>query len=336
MPRLSRRHHYLPQCYLRRFAANDGFLRVFDREQKEFRKQTPQATAFQKDFYTVLRSDGSKSDGIEQMFGGLENVGCGVIKRLDSERDPGWRDEQERVSFAIFVALFYSRTRVFDQEQSAIAEKLYRTRMKAENPTLETTAKRLRDAAEEWGEAMEPEFIEAFHKMIRDDEYDVEVPRQNNIRLMVDAGLHLAGTLLTMDWTFAFAPADLAFITSDAPFAVAPPPGEKDWRAYGVLTPGAAVTLPLSPATCLVIQGLGGRESCARMCKDAVRRINHNVALNSDRFIIARDQPYLDRLVKRTNVGETRWTSRFEFEIEDVDGFLFHAKRTAPPNLRKV
>jgi len=56
---------------------------------------------------------------------------------------------------------------------------------------------------------------------------------------MIDTALHLAETLLTLNWTFAMAPSDLAFITSDAPYVIGPPPGETEWRAYGVLTPGA-------------------------------------------------------------------------------------------------
>jgi hypothetical protein len=265
------------------------------------------------------------------MLSGLEGVASSVIKRLDAGQNAAWKDDQERVSFAMFIAFFYTRTPVFDQEQSAVAEQLYRARWKAENPTLDVTAERLRELDEERGEEVDQEFAEEFHKMIHDDAYDVEIPRQNNIRLMVDAGLHLAGTLLTLNWTFVSAPPDFRFITSDAPFTVMPPPGEKDWRAYGILTPGAASTIPLSPDTCLVIQGVGGYESYGTIKKDAARRINHNVALNSDRFIIGRDQPYLERLVKRTGADRSRWTSRFEFDIREIDGdLILHGKRSVP------
>src|SRR5260370_31640805 len=98
MAKTSKRHHYLPQFYLRRFTADDGFLCLFDREIKEFRKQQPVNTALEKDFYTVTDGDGTKSDRLELMFSGLEGVASNVIERLDS-RSTGWTNEEERVSF---------------------------------------------------------------------------------------------------------------------------------------------------------------------------------------------------------------------------------------------
>jgi len=75
----SRRHHYLPQFYLRRFTDEEGLVSLFDRETKEFRRQPPVNTALRKHFYTVTDADGLKSDGIEQMFSGLDSNARDVI-----------------------------------------------------------------------------------------------------------------------------------------------------------------------------------------------------------------------------------------------------------------
>ena len=139
MAKPSKRHHYLPQFYLKRFTDEEGLLCLFDRESKEFRRQQPVNTALRKHFYTVTDTDGLKSDGIERMFSGLDSVACDVITRLDAHQT-GWAHERERVSFAIFIAFFYARTPAFDQEQTALAEQLYRAWMKANHPTVEVTA----------------------------------------------------------------------------------------------------------------------------------------------------------------------------------------------------
>jgi hypothetical protein len=256
----------------------------------------------------------------------------GVMARLDA-RQTGWRDEQEWESFAIFQALFYCRTHTFHKEQTALAEQLYRSWMKANNPTAEITAQMYEEMAKETGEPVDNEIAAEIFKAVRDDAFDVEVPRQNIIRLMADSALHMAKILMTLKWNFVRAPPDLAFITSGAPFMIAPPPGmENDSRAYGVLTPGAAVTIPLSPTMCVVIQRAGGQDQYGHIRKEVARRINENVAKNSDRFVIAPDQRYLERLVKRTRIDHYRWTSRFEFNHGEIDGdLLFHAKRTRPP-----
>ena len=159
MAKTSKRHHYLPQFYLRRFTGSDGLFWVFDRETKEFRKQQPLNTAHQREFYTITNKQGVKSDDIERMFSGLESVACDVISRLDTREATGWKDEHERVSFAIFIAYFYTRTPIFDQEQSAVGEHLYRARMKADHPTLEVTAQWFRAFGQETGEEVDAETV---------------------------------------------------------------------------------------------------------------------------------------------------------------------------------
>ena len=210
---------------------------------------------------------------------------------------------------------------------------MYRAKMKADHPTPEVTAQWFTESERETGEEVDSETVERFHKMVHDDAYDVEVPRQLNMRLMVDAPLHLAEILLPLDWTFATAPNDLAFITSDAPYVIAPPPGETDWRAYGVLTPGAAGSHPVSPHHLSSDQRrTGSREECYhRIQKDGGHTYQRKRKKNSDRFIIGRDQPYLERLQKRTRVDRQRWTSRFVTDTAEVDGeILCRVKRTQP------
>jgi hypothetical protein len=308
MSKPSKRHHYLPQSYQNGFAGEDGLVSLFDRETKTFRRQQPLNTALETHFYTVTDKEGRKSDGLERVFAGLDGVGSRVISRRDAGQFE-WENAEQRTSFAIFIAFLYCRTPAFDKEQTALAEQMYRAFMKADNATADVTAKLWEERAKQDGEEFDMEAVKAFFEMVQEDNYAV-------------------------DWVFVFAPPGLAFITSDAPFFIAPPPGmENDSRAYGILTPGAAATIPLSSRTCLIMEGQGGTERHGKISKDGARRINENIAKNSDRFIIGRDQIYLERLVKRTRVGQFRWTSRFEFNIGEIDGdLLFHTKRARPPS----
>src|SRR5471030_2191317 len=309
MSKPSKRHHYLPQSYQNGFAGEDGLVSLFDRETKTFRRQQPLNTALETHFYTVTDKEGRKSDGLERVFAGLDGVGSRVISRRDAGQFE-WENAEQRTSFAIFIAFLYCRTPAFDKEQTALAEQMYRAFMKADNATADVTAKLWEERAKQDGEEFDMEAVKAFFEMVQEDNYAVDVPREYILRVMTEAALHLAEVVLTMNWVFVFAPPGLAFITSDAPFFIAPPPGmENDSRAYGILTPGAAATIPLSSRTCLIMEGQGGTERHGKISKDGARRINENIAKNSDRFIIGRDQIYFERLVKRTRVGQFRWTS---------------------------
>jgi len=232
MAKRSKRHHYLPQFYLHGFTAGDGLLCLFDRETKEFRRQPPINTALQRDFYTVTDTQGVKTDRIEQLISGLESGARDVIHRLD-EGMTGWKDREERASFALFLALFRTRTPAFDKEQMAFTEHLYRAMNRANHPSPELTAQGFKEFAEATGEDVSDIDPEQVFRMIRDNAYEVEVPRNYIIRLMMDSTVHMAEVLMTLDWTFVRAPHDLEFITSDAPFMTAPPPGETKCRVGG-------------------------------------------------------------------------------------------------------
>ena len=318
MQRRSRRHHYLPQFYLQRFTSEDGLLCLFDRETKTFRRQQPLNTAIRNEFYTVRDKEGSKSDAIERMLSELESEACMVFTKLDKGQK-AWRDEQERVSFAVFLGYLYTRTPAFDQAQTQFAEHIYRAWMKANHPTVEVTAQWFDKLAQHTEETVSDEVVQEFFKMVREGTYTLDVSRQHNIRLMMDTALHVAEVLLTLNWTFVRAPRDLSFITSDCPFTIAPPPGEEDLRPYGILTPGAVTTVPLGVSSCVMIEGVGATDRYGSLPKSVVRSINHNVALNSNRFVIGRDQSYLERLVKRTRIDQSQGASRFAFAEEEVD-----------------
>jgi hypothetical protein len=325
----AKRHHYLPQFYQQRFAGADGRVCLFDRETKQFRRQHPVNTALENDFYTVTNAEGRKSDSLERALADLENAASGVIDRLDSRMN-GWRDENELFAFTMFIAFFYTRTPIFDKEQRALGEYLFRTTTKANHSSPEVTAEWLKQFEADTGESAEGISPEKYWQMIQGDEYEVDIPREYNIRLMLDATEHVAQLLLTRNWHFVRAPRDFEFITSDGPFVISPPAGyERDWRAYGALTPGAAIQVPLSPSTSLIIQGEGNDILYGRINKDTARKINANVAQNSDRFTIGRNEAYVRKLVQRTRVDQYRWTSRFEFQTGDIDGdVVFHAKRS--------
>ena len=159
MGKLSERSHYLPQFYQKGFAGEDGTVCVFDRETNEFRPQQPVNTAVERGFYTLVDKNSVKSDGIERMFAGLENEVSDVIRRLDNGTSAEWRSEQERVSFAIFIAYFYTRTPAFHREQVIFAEQMYRARMKADHLTKDDTARSLQRFAQATGQEVDAQTI---------------------------------------------------------------------------------------------------------------------------------------------------------------------------------
>src|SRR4029077_5785910 len=58
-PKPPRNHHYVPQLLLRRFAAADGTLWVYDLAKSETYPAQPKSGGFARDIYSRMGSDGS-------------------------------------------------------------------------------------------------------------------------------------------------------------------------------------------------------------------------------------------------------------------------------------
>lgn len=60
----SKRHHYLPECYLKGFC-DDGMIWVYNREINQYKPQTPHDTAVEGQRYAFIDIDGKNNRSIE-------------------------------------------------------------------------------------------------------------------------------------------------------------------------------------------------------------------------------------------------------------------------------
>lgn len=98
-----------------------------------------------------------------------------------------------------------------------------------------------------------------------------------------------------LDWTFLYAPQKSAFITTDNPFILL---AEDDEAVYGLLTRGVKKIFPLSAKVCLVMDGFNNSINIKILNRKAVKLINEELASQSIRFIIARDEALLSHIIK--------------------------------------
>lgn len=315
--KLSRRHHYLPQMYLRGFADEADLVWVFDRQKNSYLHQHVVVTAVKKDFYTIVGSDGQKTDAVETMMANMvEGPMKRIIERLD-KRNLTWEGE-DRAILALFVALLRTRNLAFDKDQNEITEQFLRWWAKARHSSLEAVEESFREYEEKTGENMADVSAHEIFEMIRDDQYELHNPRQNNIKLMMSLSLEVAKTLFRLNWEIFAAPKGMSFVTCDNPFTVVPPPFFDDTLGgYGILTPGASTVVPLSRRTAICFYGEGDRTRGAVVYKDFLRHTNLVVAANSERFVIAREEPLLRSLVRKGKLDQWQSGPRFKMNAPD-------------------
>jgi hypothetical protein len=304
--KLSRRHHYLPRMYLRGFADEAEQVWVFDRKDNKFLHQGVVNTAVKKDFYTIISPDGQKTDAVEQMLANtVEAPMKHIIERLD-RKNLTWEGE-DRAVLALFVALLRTRNPAFDRDQNEFTEEFHRWWAKAKHPSVEATEESLRGYEQETGEDMSDVSAQEIFDMIRDDQYEINNPRQNNIKMMMSLALEIAQAVFSLKWEILAAPKGCSFITCDNPFTVVPPPNfDGSVQGYGILRPGASTIVPLSSKTAICFFGEGQRVRGAVVYKEFLRNTNVIVAANSERFVIARDEPLLRSVVRKGKLEQWR------------------------------
>ncbi len=295
-----KRHHYLPEFYLKKFADMDGMVWVFDREAKEYRKQLVKDTAIQGSYYTFRGSDGKKHIEIEECFSVIEGKTKPILDKLDRREQI---NEEEKEILAIFISFQKTRVPEFEKLINESSEKM----MKKMNQLIFSSEDRVAAMIQHYetgtGEKtkLQPKELIDF---IQKDRYIVKVPREHSLQAMLQQGQAFITYFLQMDWVFVWAPRKSAFITSDNPFSLTSPSNYDPNGFYGVgiTTPGAKKIIPLTMRTCLIMGDRGGKVLGRMADPRTIRTINLNSAVNSDRFLIARAKPLLERLVQITRV----------------------------------
>src|SRR5437899_457179 len=99
-----RRHHYLPQFYLRNFVGEHpkGKLWVYTKDAKSFRAASPRDLAVERDYHTMVRRDGVVDrNTMEDTVASLENIAAPVIQKILRGTALSFEDHQ---IFALFIS----------------------------------------------------------------------------------------------------------------------------------------------------------------------------------------------------------------------------------------
>ncbi len=294
-----KRHHFLPQFYLRYFTDSKNFLWEFDRETKLYDQKSPYGSAWKKHYYRYKGKDGKMHTDIESgLFNHIETGAKPVIDKIDA-RKPITEEEMGMVS--LFVAFQHTRVPDFEKLSNATSEAMIKALTKRRFSSVEKTKKiieELNKAGVDVDNEVSPEEVYDF---VQEEDYTVTMQHENYISTMLSLGTTIAEHLQQMEWIYLFAPPDSSCITSDSPFLLIPPKGyEKKhlFEGVGIATPGVIKMMPLTSHVCLSIGDVGTRVSSRVIDKKKVRAINRWVGVSSDQFIYAKDKPLLERIIK--------------------------------------
>jgi hypothetical protein len=297
-----RRHHYLPQFYLRNFVGKNptGKLWVYTKDAEDFRAASPRDLAVEKDYHTVVRRDGViDRKSIEDTVAVLENMAAPVIKKVLRGEGLSFDDHQ---IFALFISQLLVRVPVRRDAVGRIMSEIFKRMSKAFAENKESYHDDYQRFQKETGDEsdVDPEKLREF---ILSDDYDIKV----NSSAALGASLGSIGTvvncLVRMRWVFVRASGRFKFLTCDNPvFYYDPTLPPNSWRAAGLADARVEVTCPLSPDILAFGCYHNVPSNSAVADPEIVRRFNQQRIESAHRYIFACEgSAALQRFIRRNN-----------------------------------
>lgn len=306
-----KRHHYLPQFYLRGFCRDDSFW-VFDRGKGEFRVQTPINTTVQTHYYSYRKKDGSLDPTLENLISQVEGSVAPIIEKL-GQGDVISLEEKQTIS--LFAGLQANRVPDAKKRHEEIRQGI-----------LDRLGDNIAPATdEEIAEAQSvvpPEQagprVSAYELVqnLREFEMNAELAHNDFLKVILPISLRIAERLFQMTWLIAHVPDDTNYITTDNPFITISPGGfdPEGPTGYGIGTPGAVKLFPLSSRSCLFVLDHGTQFGHTIVGSDVAREINHRLAVMCDRYLIASEEEQARRIVSNSGIDTSKRGPRINIE----------------------
>jgi uncharacterized protein DUF4238 len=249
-----RRHHLLPQFYLRSFADKDGKVRVVDRATGHEFTTGIRNVFVERDYYTVSSVEAEDDPQlIEALYAKIEGLAAPAFEQLRAGDFP--LDGQDRSEFASFMALQVTRGRMFRRWMEQVADEMGRMilRTAAEAPPGYWEARRAEWEANPEGPEPPPRLSAEERQMLREGTaFEIKPSREHVIEMSFAPLEEMTFVLMAMTWRLLVFEEPCLF-SSEHPLSYWREPSPMN-RMYGI-GPATAdeVRLPISPSRALVL-----------------------------------------------------------------------------------
>ncbi|WP_175958357.1 DUF4238 domain-containing protein [Burkholderia sp. BCC0405] len=289
----ARKHHYVPQCYLKGFTHDrrkDSRLYVVDSRRRRDFYTTPSNIAAERDFNRI---DGDEPNAIEAIYADFESKAGPALVRTEARRAVG--SEADRDVLLELIALFAVRS----PRQRENLRQFHEQTMRAMMEQMVATQQRW-EAHEQHAIAagrMEPSDVsyEAIKAFVDAGEYRVDVTTTRHVVTELEMLPVVFDQLQRRTWVVLRAAADSGgFVTSDNPATLC---WDNEDMAGGFYSPGfgsadTSVVCPLSKT--LALRGcFDGRSGIVDLPADLVAAVNTRTIAFADRQVYAEHDQFV-------------------------------------------
>lgn len=276
-----RRHHLVPQFYLRRFSCKNK-LRMANRASGTKVVTSVSNAAVQNDFYTLRRDDGGDSYAVERRLSQIEGHTAIALQHFAGGTFPP--SEEDRLQLSVFIALQALRGTDFREDHRTMGRKLVDHIIATTGP--EQVRRGIRDA----GHEPTDEEVQASFEHMEESlaHYAVEPPPEESIAMMLEMAAKVAPTFYERTWLLLRAP-DVSFVTSDAPVVrwMNPEFGENPYGPYGVgLLTANEIRFPVDSRHVLCLWPAGvASEQVIDLDAEDIPEMNYSIAVSAHKWV---------------------------------------------------
>src|ERR1039458_6642233 len=275
---MDKRNHYLAQRYLRGFADAEDRIWVFDRRTGKLSRDPPLKTGGETPLYRFEDAAG-QVHSLEAFFTSIETKTWPTIERLDKGLDP---TEEDRAILAIYTAFQFMRTPLQQRAIERFAHDLTAAEIDGVSDT--EAVSNIREAMRASGVEDLPS-EESLRPMLPELRAGYQLPSRGRARITLSTGTKLANLLGRMTMHFSYAGDVGAFITTESPVLLVPPPGV-GLETVSFSTPGAMKIVPLSQRVLVMFLDIGDEFGIFPPTRERVDFMNATVAASARHLII--------------------------------------------------
>jgi hypothetical protein len=294
-----KRHHYVPQFLLRRFAIGDSakassLIYRLDLGRGAARKANVVNEAVRGHYYRIHHEDGTPDSSVDELFDRLESAAAEAIASIASgTAAPSRTQLRDLAQFVVTQKVRTPQGREHLAEGDELVNELI----------LEAQLSNRDEYYEQFGEGrgkaeVEAERLDLLDRLKR-GKIGLESPQEREIAMMFLSFEHGTRVLLTeLGWTLLRAPDDADFVLSDHPVAhFDPNAAGTDMGVSFLTTPESGTLIPLDPSFALWLspqEPATWRE--VRVNRQEVDDMNLLTYAWADRAIYGRSQAVVTRV----------------------------------------
>jgi hypothetical protein len=296
-----RRHHYIPQFYLKKFGdpKANGRIWCYPKTSGVPFCARPADLGGEKDYHTFTKSDGSKdTDTIEDDFSIIEGTAATAITKVLSGTKLSTAEHESFVAFCATMLLRVPRRR---DQIGKIMEELASHMMQAQAWNKESFHTDYRKYQSETGDTsnVDPEELRQF---ILSEKHELKANPTIALGMSLGAMETVMDCLLKMNWAFIHREGRFSFITCDNPvFYCDPTIPPNTWYGVGLMSTNIELSFPLSPE---VIAFAGHRPLWKQRTAqpEIVRLFNQRTLEAAHRYIFAAENSQaLERVITQND-----------------------------------